>query len=237
MLTRCIRLLGASALLLVACSTEPTPTGTVEVQLATTPSGAPGVAANVSVVSGTDVIDISSVQMVARKFRLGTAAGSCAAAVGSGNSQGNCSMMMLGPILVEPPLVDGTNETFFLAEIPAGTYTRLLMQIHVPYAVTDRTFLQQYPSLYGASVRVTGTFNGTPFVYTAPITMELEIPLSEPLVLEMNSITALTMMMDVQGWFTNTDGSLIDPATTDQALRSQIELNIRNSFQAFEPVN
>ncbi len=232
-----------AALILAACGAPSGPAGTGTVVLKLTsdriPSGgAPLLSPSVSVSLGEDVLDITSVQLVARKLRLGRAAGSCPAEAAEGGATGetpaSCALLRVGPLLLEPPLGPEA-ETTFEAELAAGTYDRIRLQIHAPQGSADVAFVAENPGFENVSIRVEGTFNGTPFVFTTSLTEEQEITLDEPLTVEEGGTATLTLLLDVERWFLDVGGaSLIDPATTSQQLRSRIEQNIRQSFDAFE---
>lgn len=151
----------------------------------------------------------------------------------TGETQGNCALLRLGPRLLDPPLTE-ESETSFEADIPAGTYRRIRLQIHKPTGSGAAEFLADNPDLSDVSVRVVGTFNGTDFVFISALTVEEEIVLEEPLVVEAGGSTPLTLVLYVKTWFLNQAGdALIDPAAAaDGQLKSRIEQNIRTSFKA-----
>ncbi len=245
MMHRCRLLLGAALTIgFAACGdgTGPEGIGHVTVRLASSTgaaAGAPTVAAPVTVSLGSDELEITSVQLVARKLRLGRAAASCPpedpAATGAestGETPDTCALLRLGPLLLDPPLTE-ESELSFEVDIPAGTYSRIRVQIHMPEGSADAAFISEHPELDGVSIRVEGTFNGTPFVYTSALTVEEEIVLAEDLVVADGAATTLTLVLDVKTWFVDQGGTaLIDPATTNQMLRSRIEQAIRASFDA-----
>ena len=227
-------------------STGPNATGRLQFQLATTGTGATSspALAEVSVTRGSDVIVVSSVQLVARKIKLKRANGTCATADLSDAGQGDeadsdeCPNLRLGPLLLDPPLGIGA-ATSFTIDLPAGTYTELRLQIHKPTNHNnDAAFLVANPSFAGVSMKVIGTFNGTPFTFTTNITAEVEIEFAHPVVVSSGGSTGLTMLLDVNGWFLNQGGAaLLSPLALTQQTRSQVEQNIRLSFRAFRDQN
>ncbi len=231
---------------LAACSngsTNPNADGHLRLQLATTGTGAtagPSLA-DVSVTRGSDEIVISDVQLVARKLKLERADGTCPTPdlsdTGDGDEEDSdeCPNLKLGPLLLDPPLGTGA-ETSFTVDLPAGTYTELRLQIHKPSNNNkDAAFLAANPDFAGVSIKVTGTFNGTPFTFTTDITAEVETEFDHPVVVVADGTTSLTLLLDVRGWFLNQGGSaLLSPLALTQQSRSQIEQNIRRSFHAFE---
>ncbi len=245
------------ALVAAGCSgngTAPTGMGRVVVQIATSSSALNGgpAAADVVVTKGTDNIVISQVQIVARKIRLRRSDGTCtedpnqedapAAVIGSGrandgteqegaNEDAECPVLKLGPLLLEPPLTDGAVTTF-TADVPVGTYTRVRIQIHKPKGSKDVDFLAAHPDFADVSIRVKGTFDGTPFTFDSQLTEEEEIQLPSPVDVTTAGSTAFTLFLDVRGWFLDQTGAaLVNPSSA--AMRSLIEHNIRSSFRAF----
>jgi len=224
----------------LACSDGPggpDETGTVVFQLATAGTGAttaPSLA--VSVTRGPDVIVITDVQLVARKIKLGQDDGSCPADPEDDSEDGEeCPPLRLGPLLLDPPVDEGADPTFTV-ELPAGTYDELMLQIHKPTSNTeDAAFLGANPEFNGISIRVNGTFNGTPFSFTTDLTEVVRIALSEPVEVVEDGEVGLTLLLDAGSWFLDQGGTaLLDPAALTQQDRSRIEQNIRQSFHAFE---
>ena len=223
----------------LACSDGPAgpdETGTVGCQLATTGTGAttaPSLA--VSVTRGPDVLVITDVQLVARKIKLGQDDGSCPADIEDDSEDGDeCPPLRLGPLLLDPPVDEGADPTFTV-DLPAGTYDELMLQIHKPTSTADAAFVGANPEFNGISIRVNGTFNGTPFSFTTDLTQVVRIALSEPVEVVEDGEVGLTLLLDVGSWFLDQGGTaLLDPAALSQQDRSRIEQNIRQSFHAFE---
>ena len=238
--------------LAVGCSGQsaaPHGMGRVVFQLATAESGsgnAPA-AADVVISKGNNVVVISQVELVARKIRFRQQNAACAededqddAPAASEPAESpehedddeDCPVLKLGPLLLDPPLSDGA-ETTFTADVPAGTYTAIKLQIHQPRGSRDQAFLAAHPDFDGVSIRVKGTFNGAPFTFDTGIEEEEEIHLTTPVVVADQGTTSFTLFLDVRGWFLDQSGAaLVDP--TSGAVRSLIEHNIRSSFRGFE---
>lgn len=231
--------LAAVLLLSTACesSTGPEGTGRVVLQLA---SGSPATAgiSGTALASAVDELVITSVEVVARKIRLKQDDGICDDDDGEGDDDAggedaDCPTLWLPPMLLEPPLVDGA-VTEFTVDLPVGSYDELKLQIHKPTGnPRDVTFLATHPDFAGISVRVRGTWNGEDFEYLTSITAEVEIELEEPIEVTEGVPVAITLMVDVQSWFAD-NGGLLDPTSTSQQVKSQIDQNIRRSFKAFE---
>lgn len=230
-------LLVAAAL---ACSDGPAGpegSGTVVFQLATTGTGAttaPSLA--VSVTRGPDEIIITDVQLVARKIKLGQDDGNCPDDIEDDSEDDDaCPPLRLGPLLLDPPLDEGADPSFTV-DLPAGIYDELMLQIHKPTNNNeDAAFIAANPDFNGVSIRVDGTFNGTPFSFTTDLTQVLKIALTEPVEVVEDGEVGLTLLLDVGSWFLDQGGNaLLDPAALSQQDRSRIEQNIRQSFHAFE---
>lgn len=245
------------ALTAAGCSTgdrtAPAGSGRVAFQIATTAQGGSGstaAPAGVTVSRGADVIVISDVQLVARRIRLERAAGTCTPAASDGESGGGdrnggsdqdsdhtpeCPTLKAGPFLLTPPLTDGA-ETSFIADLPAGTYHELNLLIWHPSAKPeDAAFVAAHPEFATISIRVTGTFNGSPFTFAGDIRAEQEIEFPAPIVVAEGATTNVTLLLDVRGWFLGHDGALlVNPGALDEQTRALIEHNIRSSFRSFE---
>jgi hypothetical protein len=203
-------------------------------------SGAPISFADVTVTKGSDVIVISSVELVARKLRLERVDGTCPAGdlsddEGDENESEECPTLKLGPLLLNPPLGPGA-QTFFTADLPVGTYDEVNLQIHRPTdANADAAFLAANPDFMGVSIRVKGTFNGTAFTFTTGLTTEIEMELGTPLEVTTAGPTDITIFLDVTGGFVTGNGdALLDPLALSSDGQTRIEQNIRRSFHAFE---
>lgn len=224
----------------LACSDGPAGpegTGIVVFQLATSGTGAttaPSLA--VSVTRGPDVIVITDVQLVARKIKLGQDDGSCPADIEDDSEDGDeCPPLRLGPLLLDPPVDDAADPTFTV-DLPAGTYDELMLQIHKPTdSNEDAAFIVANPAFNGVSIRVNGTFNGTPFSFTTDLTQVIRIALDEPVEVVADGQVGLTLLLDVGSWFLGQGGNtLLDPGSLSQQDLSLVEQNIRQSFHAFE---
>ncbi|HYC30954.1 MAG TPA: hypothetical protein VEB59_01635, partial [Gemmatimonadales bacterium] len=86
------------------------------------------------------------------------------------------------------------------------------------------------------SIRVTGSYNGTAFVYTSDLTEVQEVTMAAPIEVAAKGEAQLTLHVDASDWFVNAGGSgLVDPAEANdgEAFESLVEQNIRASFRAF----
>jgi len=124
-------------------------------------------------------------------------------------------------------------------EADTGTYGELEFEIHKPEDdgdANDAAFLAAHPDFRRISIRVTGTYNGTPFTYTTDLGEEQERALVPPLSISTAAATDLTLFVDVDDWFRTGAGTLVDPATANEGGQNEslVENNIENSIDAFE---
>jgi hypothetical protein len=149
------------------------------------------------------------------------------------SDKGECEDVSKTPLLANVP-VDDAVHTVISVPVAAGTYTRLEAKLTPADAATIAT-LGAPADMTGKSVRVEGTYKGTPFVYTSPIRTHLEFEFDPPLVVDGTGKNA-TINIDVTRWFTNAAGAVIDPATANAGgiNAKLVESNIRSSFKAFE---
>ncbi len=151
----------------------------------------------------------------------------------SGRDDDDCEEVFRDPILIDVP-VDDALHPVITVPLPAGTFSELEAKLG-PARVSDATFNAANPDLVGKSVRVVGTFNGTPFVFTSRVRAKLELDFDPPLVIDETTKNA-TVSLDVRKFFLKPSGAVIDPSTATPGSSNllQIENNIRRSFHAFE---
>lgn len=236
-------LAGIAALItLAACSSDLTGGNKHPVQLsfttnATVTGAANRVAADLVVGPASELV-IQKIQLVFGKIELDrTGAADCVAEDESGDDHPNmgeeCEDVTLNPILVDVPVDDALHPAINIP-LAAGTYAQLEARLR-PARANATDFNTANPNLVGKSVRVAGTFKGTPFVFTSSVNAKLEMEFDPPLVIDATTKNA-TVSINVSKWFLNSDGAAIDPtmATPGSSNLSQIENNIRRSFHAFE---
>jgi hypothetical protein len=180
---------------------------------------------------------ISRVQLVLREIELkGT---ETTTSCGDAGHDG-CEELELGPVLLDLPLGGGVAHSFTVP-LAAGSYDEVEFKIHPASDddAPDRAFVQAHPDLSGVSVQVDGTFNGASFSYTSDLSAEEEIELSPPLVVAESATADLTLMVNLDQWFRDGAGLLIDPATANVGLANEtlVESNIRATLHAFEDEN
>jgi len=238
------RLVGAmaAAITVAACENGGTdPNGQLrDVQVAfgttrTSTSAAVGASALLddTLTSGSDTVIVSSVGIVMREIELKrVGADNCA------EGDDACEEFEAGPVLVDLPLEGGV-EVRFAVVIPDGSFSEIEFKIRKVEGndPDDLVFAQQYPEFVGQSIRVGGTFNGTPFLFETDLDVEIELDLNPPLVVDSAAgPSSVSVLVDIDGWFRDGSGALVDPATGNKggANESLIKENIKVLLEAFE---
>jgi len=147
-----------------------------------------------------------------------------------------CHQLEAGPMLVDLP-TDNSVVSLLTLQLPAGTYHALEAKIR-PVNADDNgggAFLAAHPEFANASVRVTGTFDGTPFTYVGSPNASLELGFNPPLTVG-SSATTVTVHVSIDRWFADRNGNLIDPSTANAGgvNAKLVSDNVRRSFHAFE---
>lgn len=150
-----------------------------------------------------------------------------------------CESFNAGPYLLDLPLGPGVEKAFSVV-VDTGTFNEVRFKIHKPRRdegdPRDIAFLEAHPGFDQISIRVVGSFNGEPFVFTTDLDAQQRLALVPPLVVAdaMQNVD-VTIKVDVSGWFTDGAGGLVDPATAsnDGENESLVKDNIRDSFRAF----
>lgn len=238
---RCTAVL-AAALLTAACSdsgSSPTTDPQLNFNLTTRASAAvAGAALSVSApetfTDGTNTLVIGQVDLVLRELELKKidAVGDCAPPT----DHDSCERLELGPILLSLPLGTAGAERAFSVTVPAGAYSSVEFQIHKPSASDDATFIQANPTFDGVSVHVSGTYNGVAFEFVSDLEAEQEVHFGTPLVVADGAATDLTLSVDLDNWFRDAGGALIDPGTAAKGAPNEntVKDNIRSALDAFE---
>lgn len=187
----------------------------------------------ITVASGANTVVITKAQLVVRKLKLKqVSGGSCPETEIPGDS---CEEMKYAPMLISLPLGAGTTTPLPIT-VPAGTYRELEMQIHRPVSdALDVAFKAANPLFANISIRVEGTFNGTPFVFTSPLSAELELEFSPAINLAATGGN-ITVQIDVASWFKTAAGAVIDPATANVGgvNENNVRETIKRSFRALD---
>jgi hypothetical protein len=211
----------------------------VRFNLATSPAvAAAGVSASVAaavapvtITDGSNTLVVEQVQVVLREIEL-ERAGEDDCAVLGGDS---CERLEAGPILLDLPLTPGAVGQFTVA-VDTGHYDEVELEVHKASSSDDAAFVAAHPDFEDRSIRVTGSFNGQAFTFYSDLDVEQEIDLSPPLVVGEAGSADLTLFADLDSWFRDEAGALIDPATANKGEpnESEVKNNIQNAFEAFE---
>ena len=228
--------IGALILAIAGCSESDSDMGQVSLQLATrgpasTASGGPG---QLVVALGPDEIVVDDVALVLRKVRLdGEPTASCPE---DAEGDSRCAELRLGPTLFDLPLGEGA-EPIFSAAVPVGTYSGIKFQIHRPTnANEDADFVADHPEFEDISIRVLGSYNGTPFTFASDLTEVEDVVFAEPVEVAVDGEVQVTLHVDVTGWFASEDGTgLVNPSEANDGgpFESLVERQIRENFRAF----
>jgi len=182
-----------------------------------------------------NTLEIDRVQLVLREVELEneTHQSACEAASAS---EGDCAEIELGPFLVDLPLGVGGAARTVTANVPAGTYDEVKFKIREPDDDTDadKAFVAAHPDFAHTSVKVEGSFNGTPFTFVSDLQAELKLELSPPRVVDGSGTTELTLFADLGTWFRDAGGNLLDPSSVSG---QTVADNIAGGFHAFEDEN
>jgi hypothetical protein len=229
---------------LAACSSDLAGTNKQPVRLsfttnvASAPAGGIRISPDLAVGAAGDLI-LTKVQVVVGKIELNeNDQSNCVAEIeASGDDHADvgqeCEDVSRDPVLVDIP-VDAALHSVLNVPLAQGTYTKLEAKLE-PARDNATAFNAANQNLAGKSVRVEGTYKGTPFVFTSAVRAELEMEFSPPLVIDATTQNA-TVTLDVAKWFLDSSGAVIDPntATAGSSALQKIEDNIRRSFHAFE---
>src|SRR4051812_3162539 len=241
--------LAAAFLSLAACSSDLTGSNRKTVQLSFTANAASVAATGIRMspditVGANDELVLSKIQVVIDKIELNEGqSSSCVGEIeNGGDDHGDvgdddgemgeeCEEIARDPVLIDIP-VDDAAHTVLSVPLPQGTFSKLEAKLEPS---RNSAFDGLNPNLVGKSVRVEGTFKGTPFVFTSAMRSSLEMEFDQPLVIDASTTNA-TVSIDVRKWFLDRDGNAIDPTTATAGTESlqQIEDNIHRSFRAFE---
>jgi hypothetical protein len=209
----------------------------VALQLATMPAvpalRTASAAGTETIALGSDIIEVSQVQMVLRRIELERVGGTVCDPL---MTDDDCEEIKAGPVLLDLPLGAGASRSFSVA-IDTGSYGKIKFEIHKPESSNDAAFVALHPDFDGVSIRVTGTYNGVAFTYTSDLDVEQEHELVPPITVTDAAGANLTLFVDLSSWFANSGNTgLIDPATANKggAAEGEVKSNIEASLNAFE---
>ena len=235
-------LIAAASLAVAACNdggSGPDGRAQVSLSLTTEAAPAPGLSLDETVTLGENTIVIASAQLVLREIEFERAESSSDCADDLPDGDDDCEELEIGPVLVDLPLGTGVTRELTVA-VDTGHYDELEFEIHKPEDdgdAADAAFLVAHPDFAGVSIRVTGTFNGTPFTYETDLDVEQEHDLVPALVVGESGTVNVTLMVDISTWFLDeAKTALVDPATANVGGENEsiVKENIKQSVEAFE---
>ncbi len=148
-----------------------------------------------------------------------------------------CEEFEAGPMVLELPL-DGAVDQVVAIDVPPGFYKELEFNVDAAGDDSeDAQFLVDNPDFEDVSIRVEGTWNGEPFVFTSDLDAEQELELNPPLeIAEDSGPVNLTLSLDVGSWFVDESGALIDPNSANENMGNDdvVQSNIEDSFEIYE---
>ncbi len=187
---------------------------------------------DVTVTGGSNTLVITKAQVVLKQIELKRSASmSCP---DSASHEDDCEEMEIGPVLVDLPLTSNVSAPVTVS-VPAGTYQELELEVHrVGGDARDMAFKAANPAFSDISIRIEGTFNGTPFVYTSRLDAELEMEFEPPVVVD-GAGGNITVQIDISSWFRN-GADVIDPRTANEGGVNEgiVKEQIKRSFHAVE---
>ena len=225
---------------LAACSDAPSPHTGAPITLSFATASAAGAVASRSEgarlsldVDGSGALVITRARIVLREIELESPDFVCGFSDDSSRSRhddDDCEIE-LAPRIVDLPL-DGGAVPLIGVNVPEGIYDEIEFELHKPDDDTpaDLAFIAANPDFRRISVRVEGTWNGTPFVYETDQNAELELEFRSPLHVGADGVN-ITVNVDVASWFRTAGGAVIRPSSANADL---IDDRIRQSFRAFE---
>ncbi len=210
-------LLALALVTLVGCSASDSMTanGRSAVTLSFAPRAATSAASYsaIPITRNGHTLDITSATLNISKVELHSTTGEhemeCEHDAGCGNLATTPLVVNLTP--------DGAAVTVSTGIVPEGTYREIELKL--------------------ASVRLVGTYDGHAFDVVVPVNVEREMEFQPPVTIGGANDPArnITIAVPFTDWFTNADGSLVDPARlmTDSSLRDAVINRVRASFHAF----
>lgn len=228
------------ALLGAACAdtTSPGANRTVTVAFATRPAAALSQGASFDITAGPIVV--TRAQLVFSELEMEPVGASCANGTSMEPDEDHCPELKVGPTVVDLPL-DASAKSILSVAVPAGSYEEIEFEIDAVSTHSDddpqavAAFLAAHPDLEGVSIRVEGTYNGSPFVFTTGVEVEMELEFTPAIVVD-GTTNALVINVDVASWFRTETGAWIDPRTANAGgeNKSKVDENIEKSFDAHE---
>ena len=232
---------------LSACDDGSGPAGTAPVSLSFltgTGSGSPALAAVTLTDGAGNALEIESVEVVLRdiEFQRTEAVANCEELAG----EDDCEEINVGPDVASLPLDATMPVVTFQANVPVGSFRRIDFEVHKldDGDPKDAALIALRPDFDDISILVSGTWtpvdgSATPFTFASDLNERQRILLATPLVLVEGEAKNVTFVVDLDGWFRDGSGNLIDPATANKGGLNEnlVKDNVRGSIEGFEDNN
>lgn len=197
-----------------------------------------GVSADVTIDDDPQFV-VDSVDVVIRELQVGREGQECGFApvgtTGDGGDGNDCEEVFRQTAAPSLPLDEGFATIADSMLIEPGRWNRFEFQFHVlevggPEATP---ILDDRPELRGASVRITGTFDGQAFELLLTPDDDVTVEADAPVVLDDEELGGMVLVWNLSRWFDDGQGGFIDPvaAQEDQGLRDQIETNLVEALE------
>jgi len=209
------RMCFAICLAVAACGGQAKDAVTVSGRLSA--SGGQPLASGTAGAQVADGITLSRVRIAVRDLRV------------ENKSEGAEVKLSEGPLLIDVSgdSLSGSLLQLATANVPAGAYDELKIQVHRAQAPAPASFDDLVKQ--DASVLLEGEIDGQAFTFASGLEAEIE---HEGAFTLGDASSNITLDLDASRWFKAADGTRLDPR--DASARIAIEANIRASFGAFE---
>lgn len=221
-------------------SVGPASPGQVEGDRGPARSGAASAAVTVSDSAHTLLITQAEVAFQELQLRHAGASACTLVAPGQSSDSDQCDELTIGPaVMVLPLSTPGVGAVLIPSvQVNPGSFDAAELQFHTlnPADSLDANVLAQKPQLSGATIYVTGTYDGQVFTLKLAIDADHVMPLAPELSLQTDGTSGVvTLHADVGAWLTDpSTGAVIDPATAaaGQANHDLVVTNVESSLSA-----
>lgn len=188
---------------------------------------------------GDSTLTVTSVEAVFKEMELQRASATSACTVvatGQTSDSDQCDEFSLGPLVTDFPIqTPGSPTRVTIGFAQKQTYSSFWFRLHRldPADANDASLITQRPELNGASVYISGTFNGTAYKVGISAEQTEKLDFQSPVVLTDGSQLGLGVTFDVSSWFKDpATGRLIDPSTvaSSDSLQALVAANIASSM-------
>lgn len=227
--------------LLLACGNSTGPTGNTPMSLSFKvlrgPSAKP-LAVGLTDAHG-NALEIATAEMVLRKIEFEQDGKDS----DDREEHDDCEKVEEGPFLVSLPIEATTPVVVLDRQLPAGMWEEIEFEVHKVERgdPADDAFLDATGFPENVSIRVTGTWtpsggSSVAFTFTTDLNAEQEIEFKPPLEVQEGETKNVTFTVDLNHWFRNADGLLIDPGSANEGGANEhlVENNIKTSIDVFE---